>query len=77
MKNHCHSAFKSVTHSPIASKARHVKIRIYLLTASIIIFVPSVKDHFRNADLAQDRNSILFLDKCGTQSEKKIGFSEF
>jgi hypothetical protein len=54
-----------------------VKIRIYLLTASIIIFVPSVKDHFRNADLAQDRNSILFLDKCGTQSEKKIGFSEF
>lgn len=50
------SAFKGVTHLPTASQAKHAKIRIYLLTDSIIFFITSEKDHFRNADLTKDRN---------------------
>lgn len=36
IKNLYHRAFKSVTHLPIASKAKHAKVRIYLLTDSLI-----------------------------------------
>jgi len=36
-----------------------------------------VKDHFRNADLAKDRNSALILDICSIHPGKKNGFRAF
>lgn len=35
IKNLYHCTFKGVTHLPIASKAKHAKIRAYLQTDSI------------------------------------------